>query len=110
VFPEDSDGLDKAYLDATQRPDGYLVLDLSQDTDDRLRFRTNIFTSEYPPVIYAAVGYKKIKSNFNALQLLKDVKPKLRNAIITNCTPDLVKCICECVVNILRGNLNVPLC
>jgi hypothetical protein len=28
VFPEDSDGLYKAYLYATQRPHGYLVLDL----------------------------------------------------------------------------------
>jgi hypothetical protein len=61
VFPEDSDGLYKAYLDATQRPHGYLVLDLSQDTDDRLRVRTNIFPSEYPPVIYAAVEYQKDK-------------------------------------------------
>jgi hypothetical protein len=34
LFPEDSDGLYKAYLDATQRPHGYLLLDLSQDTDD----------------------------------------------------------------------------
>jgi hypothetical protein len=46
VFPEDSDGLYKAYLDATQRPHGYFVLDLSQDTDDRFRFRTNIFPTE----------------------------------------------------------------
>jgi hypothetical protein len=61
VFPEDNNGLYKAYLDATQRPHGYLVLDLSQDTDDRLRFRTNIFPSEYPPVIYAAVGHEKDK-------------------------------------------------
>jgi hypothetical protein len=110
VFPEDSDGLYKAYQDATQRLHGYLVVDLSQDTHDRLRFRTNIFPSEYPPVIYAAVGYEKIKPNFNALQLLKDAKPKLRKAIITNCTPDLVKCICECAVNVLKGNINLSAC
>jgi hypothetical protein len=61
VFPEDSDGLYKAYQDATQRPHGYLVLDLSQDKEDRLRFRTIIFPSEYPPLIYAAVGYEKDK-------------------------------------------------
>jgi hypothetical protein len=56
VFPEDSEGLYRAYLDATKKPHGYFVLDLSQDTDNRLRFRTNIFPEEYPPVIYAAVG------------------------------------------------------
>jgi hypothetical protein len=50
---------------------------------------------------------KKIKSNFNTLQLLKDAKPKLRKAIIANCTPELVKCICECVVNVLKGNLTL---
>jgi hypothetical protein len=61
VFPEDSDGLYKAYLDATQRPHCYLVLDLTQDTDDRLRFRKNAFPTEYPPVIHAAVGYEKDK-------------------------------------------------
>jgi hypothetical protein len=50
---------------------------------------------------------KKIKSNFNTLQILKDAKPKLRKAIIANCTPELVKCVCECVVNVLKGNLNL---
>jgi hypothetical protein len=53
---------------------------------------------------------KNIKSNFNALQLLKYAKPKLRKSIITNCTPDLVKCICECVVNVLEGNINLSSC
>jgi hypothetical protein len=61
VLPEESKDLYVAYLDATCRPHGYLVLDLSQDTDDRLRFWTNIFPSEYPPVIYANVGHEKHK-------------------------------------------------
>ena len=46
LYPENSASLYKAYLDATQRPHGYLLLDLSQDTDDRLRFRTDIFPTE----------------------------------------------------------------
>jgi hypothetical protein len=61
-------------------------------------------------VIYAAVGYKKVKSNYNALQLLKDAKPILRKAIIKNCNPELVNCICECVVNTLKGTLNLSSC
>jgi len=56
VCPEDSGGLFKAYLDATARPHGYIVLDLSQDGDDRLRYRTNIFPPEYPTVVYAPIG------------------------------------------------------
>jgi hypothetical protein len=35
-----------AYADATARPYGYLVVDLHQETDDRLRYRTNIFKNE----------------------------------------------------------------
>ena len=52
VYPEDSGGLYGAYLDAAAKPHGYLVLDLSQDADDLLRFRTNIFPKELSPIIY----------------------------------------------------------
>jgi len=46
VYPENSASFYKAYLDATQRPHGYLLLDLSQYTDDRLHLRTDIFPTE----------------------------------------------------------------
>jgi len=46
VYPENSASLYNAYVDATQRTHGYLLPDLSQDTDDRLRFRTDIFPTE----------------------------------------------------------------
>jgi len=52
VNPEDSDSLYKSYLEATERPHGYLILDFAQSTDDRLRYRTNVFPDEYPPIIY----------------------------------------------------------
>jgi len=55
VLPEDSSGLFKAYLDATTRPHGYLLLDLTQDSEDRYRFRTSVFPHEYPPIIYGAL-------------------------------------------------------
>ena len=54
VYTKHSSSLYKAYLDATIRP--YFILDLSQDTNDLLRFRTNVFPDEGPPTIYAAVG------------------------------------------------------
>jgi hypothetical protein len=53
VHPEDSDSLCKAYLDATEGPHGYLILDFAQDTDVLLRYRTNVFPDKYPPIIYA---------------------------------------------------------
>ena len=61
VYPEDSDSLYKAYLEATQRPRGYLVLDLSQDKDDRLRVRTNTIPPEHPTIIYAPINYETYK-------------------------------------------------
>jgi hypothetical protein len=62
VFPVDSDSLYKGYLNPIQRRQGYLVLDLSHDTEDRLRFRPNIFPTEYPPGIYAAIEYETHKN------------------------------------------------
>ena len=53
VYPEDSVGLYKAYVEATAIPHGYLVFDFSQDRDDRLRFRTRIFPGEGPPAFYS---------------------------------------------------------
>jgi hypothetical protein len=55
VYPEDSDGLFQAYLNAIETPHGYLLLDLFHDADS-LRFRTCIFPDEAPPVIYADIG------------------------------------------------------
>jgi hypothetical protein len=40
VYPEDSNGIYEIYLDVTRRPHCYVLLDLAQDTDDRVRIRT----------------------------------------------------------------------
>jgi hypothetical protein len=50
-----------AYLNATTRPHGYLVLYLAQDTYDRIRFRTCIFPDEYPPTFFVDVNDKTEK-------------------------------------------------
>jgi hypothetical protein len=34
----------------------YMILDFAQDTNDLLRFRTNVFPDEYSPVIYGRVN------------------------------------------------------
>ena len=57
VQDEDSLGLYYAYLDATQEPYGYLLLDLTQNTNDGLRFPTRIFPNDTPPLtVYSYVG------------------------------------------------------
>ena len=53
VYPEGCDGKFRAFLDATERPHECMLLNISQDTDDRLSFRTCIFPSEKPSVMYA---------------------------------------------------------
>jgi len=57
-----------AYQNATTKPHGYLVLDLAQDTDDRLRFRTYIFPDEYPPIFYVDVNDETDKIELSRLQ------------------------------------------
>ena len=63
AYPEGSHSLYESYLDATRQPHGYFILDFAQDTDDKLRFRNNVFPDEYPPIIYAPVNNetRKIK-------------------------------------------------
>lgn len=47
MFPQNSNFLVKAYEDATKDPYTYLLVDLTQRTDDHLRVRTKIFLGEY---------------------------------------------------------------
>ena len=37
---------------ATERPHGYLLIDLQQNTPSEIRLRTNTFPNEYPPIAY----------------------------------------------------------
>jgi hypothetical protein len=53
IYPEDWKSLFEAYLDATKRPHGYLLFDLCQETNDQLRFRTNVLPTELPTIVYA---------------------------------------------------------
>ena len=49
-----------------------------------------------------------IKSNSERQDLLKVVshcKPKIRNAILKNCENDLIHIICDCVYNVVKGNV-----
>ena len=57
VYPKNSVDLYDSFLDATSKPHGYLVLDLSQDIHNL--FRTDIFAGESPfPLIYAPIDYE----------------------------------------------------
>jgi len=40
----------EAYREATHNPYGCMIVDFAHDTDDLLRYRTNVFPSEYPTI------------------------------------------------------------
>jgi hypothetical protein len=49
-----------------------------------------------------------LKKYGSYLRLLKKVSPKVRKALLNkNCKTEFVNCVCECVKNLLKGN--VPL-
>ena len=73
VYPKISVDLYDSYVDATSRPHGYLVLDLSQDINDLLRFRTEIFPEECPyTLIYASIHYETDTIDLSQLTRLQD--------------------------------------
>ena len=80
VLAEDSSGLFKAYLDATKRPNGYLLLDLTQDSEDRYRFRTNVFPREHPLIIYVAINDEKSKGILSHSTSVKKRKAKVEES------------------------------
>jgi hypothetical protein len=43
LFPENPKFVQDAYIQATSKPHGYLVIDLKQDTEDNLRIKSDIF-------------------------------------------------------------------
>jgi hypothetical protein len=53
VLPENPNFIREAFADATRREYGYFLFDMTQKTNDLLRFRTNIFSSDIPQnIIY----------------------------------------------------------
>lgn len=49
----------------------------------------------------------KLKRNFDLLKLLSSCPKKLRNSIIKSGSKDLIDTICECIYNLLNGNINL---
>ena len=53
---------------------------------------------------------RRIRLNFNVLQVLKTACPKLRKVIILNGGKELINCISEIILNVLNGNLKLSDC
>ena len=53
---------------------------------------------------------KRLRSNFHALHVLKAATPELRKANVSNSDRELLLSICECVPNVLNGNVRLSDC
>jgi hypothetical protein len=53
---------------------------------------------------------RRVKSNFHELHVLKNAKPKLRKAILSNCNKELINTITELVLNVPRDNVKLKDC
>lgn len=58
LVPENSKFVEDAYRDATNKPHGYLMIDLKQNTNDMYRFKTTIFPDEYTICYISKKAYK----------------------------------------------------
>jgi len=79
VLPGASARLCEAYREATQSPHRYMILDFAQNKDDRLRYRTNVFPSEYPPFIYAQVNDEAHKIQLSPSKITQTTIAKSHN-------------------------------
>jgi hypothetical protein len=48
---------------------------------------------------------EQIKRNFDSLKILSCCPKKMRNSIIRSAPKDLIDSICECILNLLNGNV-----
>ena len=78
LYPEDSVGLYNAYLDATKEPYGYLLLDLTQNKNDGLRFSSHICPDEaHPLVVYSCVGDETSEDELSHSAGVEDGQPEI---------------------------------
>jgi len=78
VYPEAIVGLYNAYFDATKEPYGYLVWDLTQNTNDGMRFCSHIFPDEVRPlVVYSYVGDETSEDELSHSAGVEDGRPEI---------------------------------
>jgi len=50
---------------------------------------------------------KRLRKHADVLKVLASAKPKLKKAIIEGADPQLIKCLCDCANNILKGHVSL---
>lgn len=62
IFPENSRELIRVYNEVMQTPHAYLIIDLTQECNELLRFRTDIFNQNYLAVCFSNLEQHDIES------------------------------------------------
>ena len=96
------------YRDPTSVPYGQFLIDLSQGTDDRLRYCTN--TGSIPSKFY-------IPDRLRQLKILDDEHTKClyspsvpilfhncNSLCLQSCPKEFIRFLCDCIINLLKGN------
>ena len=98
------------YRDATSVPFGHLLIDLSPRTDDRLRYCTN--SGFVPSKFYIPERLKQLRTldDEHTKFLYSPSVPiafcrKCKCHFLQSCPKDFIRFFCECVLNLLKGNL-----
>ena len=97
------------YRDATSVPFGHLLIDLSPRTDDRLRYCTN--SGSVPSKFFIPECLKHLRTlddehtNFSTFQVFQPLSRKCKSHFLQSCPKEFVRFLCECIVNLLKGNL-----
>lgn len=52
---------------------------------------------------------KRLRDNKHTLHVLKNCKPSVRKSIIKFGNSELIKTLCEICINVLNGNVKIPL-
>ena len=97
------------YRDATSVPFGHLLIDLSPRIDDRLPYCTN--SGSVPSKFYIPERLKQLRTLDD--EHTKSVLPpsvrlasrKCKNHFLQSCSKEFIRFLCECIVNLLEGNL-----
>ena len=125
MYPGRGAFVQEAFADATASPYGYLLIDLKQNTPDDMRLRTSVLRTMHTsgstyrsrcestingscvPIIRRIMSGRMKKQAVCLQMLIKTKNAKLREAILEHADAELIRALCECAHNILRGNVKM---
>ena len=97
------------YRDATSVSLGHLLIDLSPRTDDRLRYCTD--GGSVSSKCYIPERLKGLRTlddehtKFFYSPSVQSLSRKGKSHFLQSCPKEFIRFLCECIVNLLKGNL-----